>query len=94
MTIEELEQVTRDCIMNIYKKAYTGKISIEKLDPYGYCIKLGMDTPDQPLVIYAELKDKEFLKFLKAELQSRRFNFVYFGKLSLTYPQLSCNEAG
>jgi hypothetical protein len=38
MTIIELEQVIRDYILDIYKKEYTGKIYIKKLDPVGYSI--------------------------------------------------------
>lgn len=85
MTIVELEQVIQDYILDIYHKKYIGKIGIQKLDPIGYSIKFGMDTPEKPLTIYAELEDKAFLKFLKLELKARRFNLVYFGKLQLTY---------
>ena len=54
---------------------------IEKLNPMGYCIKLGMDHDHQPMVIYAELEDDKFLKFIRQELKNRRFNLVYYGKL-------------
>ena len=38
MTTIELEQVIRDYILDIYKKEYTGKIYVKKLDPVGYYI--------------------------------------------------------
>ncbi len=86
MTIQALEQVILDYLMDIYHRKYIGKIDIKKLDPIGYCVKLGMQTPDQPITIYAELEDDEFLKFLKQDLKDRRFNLVYFGELQLKYP--------
>lgn len=90
MTEPELEQVIREYLTDIYKAEYIGKIKIEKLIPYGYQISLGMNTPECPDIIYAELKDKEFLKFLKEELKHRRFNTIFYGKLFKTMP-LECN---
>lgn len=100
MTIPDLEQVIQDYLMDIYHRKYIGKIDIKKLDPIGYCIKLGMQTPNQPITIYAELEDDKFLKFLKQDLKDRRFNLIYFGELQLRYPadcwprsrKCSCND--
>lgn len=86
MSTQELEQVTLDYLKAIYNRPYIGKIRVEKLNPIGYCIRLGMDTPLQPITIYAELEDKAFLQFLKRDLKDRRFNLRYFGELTLTYP--------
>lgn len=86
MTTTELEQVIRDYIRDIYKKEYIGKIKIEALDSTGYCVKLGMDTPEQPITIYAELDDEAFLKFIKKELRSRNFHLVEYGELNKLYP--------
>lgn len=86
MTIQDLEQVIQEYILDIYNKKYIGKIKIQKLEPIGYCIKLGMDNPYQPITIYGELDDDQFLKFLRKELKDRRFNLVYYGKLSLINP--------
>lgn len=102
MTTTELEQVIRGYILDIYKKEYTGKISIQKLDPVGYCVHLGMSVPEKPLVIYAELEDQKFLKFLRKELVDKRFNLVYYGRLQLTHPydcypinkSCNCNDKG
>ena len=89
-TLEELEQVIRDTIMDIYHKEYTGKISVQKL-PVGYCIKLGMNTPDQPITIYAELEGRKFLEFLRQEIKDRRFNLVFYGSVNLREPT-ECQE--
>ena len=102
MTVQDLEQVIQEYILDIYKKKYTGKIEIQKLNPIGYSIKLGMDTPNKPVTIYGELEDKAFLKFLKQELKDRRLNLIYYGKLQLTYPydfnprntSCSCHDKG
>ena len=102
MTVQDLEQVIQEYILDIYHKKYTGKLEVHKLDPIGYCIKLGMDNPLQPITIYAEMEDKKFLKFLRQELKDKRFNLLYYGKLTLTYPYdcnpistaCNCNDKG
>ena len=100
MTTIELEQVIQDYFLNIYGKRYTGKLSIQKLDPVGYCIRFGMDRPNRPTVIYAELEDKEFLKLLKQQIKDMRINLMYYGLLKLTYHtnchpvNISCRDKG
>lgn len=86
MTAQDLEQVIHEYIRDIYKKEYIGKIHIQKLNPIGYSIKLGMDVPEKPTTIYAELEDKAFLKFLRQEIKDRLYHLVYYGKLNLFYP--------
>lgn len=86
MTTTELDQVIHDYILDIYHKQYIGKLEITKLNPVGYSIKFGLDRPNKPMTIYAELEDDKFLKFLKQELRNRRFNLIYYGELKLTYP--------
>ena len=90
MTTQDLEQVIQEYFLDIYHKKYIGKLDIKRLNPVGYCVKLGMDNVYQPITIYAELEDSAFLKFLKQELKDRRFNLVYWGKLQLREPY-DCN---
>lgn len=85
MTPTKLEQVIREYIMDIYKKQYTGKIKIKELNP-GYCIYLDIGHQYHPLVIYAELNDVDFLKFLKEDLKTRNFHFSHYAELNLVYP--------
>lgn len=85
MTTLELEQVIREYFLDIYKKEYIGKITIDKL-PIGYKVSLGLATPEKPMVIYAELPDDKFLKFFRQELRTKRFNLVYYGELNKVYP--------
>lgn len=102
MSNSELEQVIREYFLDIYKAEYTGKIWIEKLEPYGYQVKLGMQTPESPLIIYAELKDKDFLKFIRQEIKERNLIKVYYSTLKKEMPPecnnvnraCSCNDKG
>lgn len=77
---------------------YKGSLEVERLDPVGYCVRLGMDTPNQPVMICAELGDKEFLKFIRQELLNRRLGHVYYGRLDLIQPydcpRTSCHDKG
>lgn len=93
MTTGELEQAIRDYIMDIYHKEYVGKIKIEKLKPVGYYIELNMNVDYHPIIIYAELNDNAFLKFLKEDLKARRFNLVSYGQLKkeYNYNPVSCD---
>lgn len=45
-----------------------------------------MNTPDQPITIYAELEGKNFLDFLRQEIKDRRFNLVFYGSVKLQEP--------
>ena len=69
---------------NIYHKEYEGKIDIQKLDPIGYSVKIGLGMP--PITMYAELDDEQFLKFIKEELRTKRLGHIFYGKLYLQYP--------
>lgn len=100
MTEQELEQVIHEYLLDIYNAKYIGKLKVEKLTPCGYQISLGMNTPEHPQIIYAELPDKEFLKFLKEELKSRNLTSVFYGKVTKIMPpecsiinkSCSCND--
>lgn len=94
MTIQELEQVIQEYFLSIYKKKYLGKLEIKKLSPVGYCIKFGMDRPTQPSIIYAELDDCNFLKYLKQQIKDMRLNLIYYGELSLINPHQNEYEKG
>ena len=91
MTTQELEQVILEYIQEITNTEYVGKIDIKKLEPIGYCVKLGLSVPERPLTIYAELEDDEFLDFIKKDLQSRNFPARFYGQLNLVYPE-ECGE--
>lgn len=84
MTEQELEQAILEQFRDIYKAEYLGKLKVRKLHPCGYEVQLGMNTPECPDIIYAELEDRKFLEFIKNELKHRRFNTIFYGKLNKT----------
>lgn len=79
---------------------YKGSLEVTKLDPVGYCIKLGMDTPDQPVLICVELEGEKLLKYIRQELIDRRLGNKYYGKLELVQPydcrpaRTACDDKG
>lgn len=89
MTEQELEQVIHEYLLDIYDAYYIGKLKVKKL-PVGYEVRLGMNTPECPYIIYAELEDEKFLKFLREELRNRKLDMVFYGKLFKTMPP-ECN---
>lgn len=102
MNIQELEQVIREKFIELYDSVYIGKMWITKLNPIGYEIKLGLNTPECPRIIYAELEDDKFLEFLTKEIKDMKLNAVFYGKLFKTaHPECtiiskscSCNDKG
>lgn len=91
MSEQELEQVILDKLRAIYNAEYIGKLKVRKLDPIGYEIRLGMNTPECPDIIYAELEDQDFLNFLDEELKHRRINTILYSTLLKTMPP-ECNS--
>lgn len=74
---------------DIYKAEYIGKIRIEDLDPVGYKVSFYLDNSEYPLVIIADLPDKEFLPFIREELRSRKLvKTKYFSTTKLPSEQL------
>lgn len=55
---------------------FIGEIKIEDLNPIGYKVSLNLDRSENPLVLIADLPDKEFLDFIKEEIRSRKLHKV------------------
>lgn len=86
MTHTELKQAILDYICELYKRKFIGDIKIENLDPVGYKVSFNFDRSEMPLVIIADLPDKEFLQFIKEELRKRKLHRVkYFGAIKLQH---------
>ena len=92
MTPQELEQVIRESITDIYKATYIGKLWVHKIKTGGWKVQFGLHTPDFPLTIYADLDDDKFIKFIKDELRSRRLGSIYFSELNKVYPYNTTNH--
>lgn len=90
MTTQDLEQVIRDCLRNIYNADYIGKLEVKKY-PEGFLINLGLGTPEAPHSIYTELKGEKLIKFLKKEFRDMQINPYNFGYIQLT-DFSSCNN--
>lgn len=90
MKIQELEQVIRQLLMDIYKAEYIGKLKVEKIGK-GYSIKLGLLTPEAPYHIYAELEGESLIKFIKQQLIDRKLTPEFFQKVQTTYIS-HCNK--
>ena len=76
MTHTDLKQAILDCIRQLYKMEFIGEIKIEDLQPIGYKVSLNLDRSENPLVLIADLPDKEFLDFIKEEIRSRKLHKV------------------
>ena len=50
MTSQELEAAILECIRDIYKADYVGKLSLEEVE-FGWLIKFGMITPEAPITL-------------------------------------------
>lgn len=90
MLIQDLEQATLDFIRTIFNVEYTGKIKVSKIDPIGYEVVLYPQGELVPMVIYGELDDTSFLKYLKQELRTKNFHLSTYGQLNKREPVI-CN---
>ena len=94
MTTEEIKNKILDIVKEVYHYQgdtwiYNGKLDIKELTPVGYIARFGMNNVDKPIVISAELPEEQFLKFMKEELRSRRFNTIKWFIGTKTYPDNS-----
>ena len=76
MTEQELEQVIQGYLLDIYKAKYIGKLKVKKLLPFGYQVSLGMNTPECPYIIYAEL----YIRLSKRNCIKRRIRYAKFNR--------------
>lgn len=89
MTIQELDRVIRENIAVMFNRKYNGLLKIEKLEPMGYSIKFGFNTPEAPQVICGMLPDEEFLIMLKKELQHFKPLFGDYFRIQNYYPVIN-----
>lgn len=91
MTIAEIEQAILDTVVDVYHKRYVGKLKVERLQPVGLQVTFGMNNEDKPIVVAAELKDIDFLKFLRQELRDRHWHTSQYFIGVKTYPD-NCSQ--
>lgn len=97
MLIQDIEQATRDLIQKFSNYNYVGPIQVNKLNPIGYEVILYPQGQYVPMVFYAELDDKNFLKYLQKEIRAKSFHLSQYGILNKREPNTcypinkSCN---
>lgn len=99
MTLQELEQAIRDMLLSIYKKLYTGRLSVKETfytfpgsDPehIGYVLKLGLNKDEKPLAIAYECDTpEEFLKYIEKELKERSLTRTKYMTAIQIYPNIN-----
>ena len=86
MQIQDIEQATLEFIKDFYKKEYTGKIEVKKLEPKGYSVTLFLQGRYVPTTFYAELDDDKFLKYLREEIRNKKYHLQWYGELNKREP--------
>lgn len=79
------EQQILDLFEKVYCKKYIGKLKIEELE-HGFRVTLGMGCPERPIVISADLPEKDFLSFFEQELHERHLNTSNYFVGERVYP--------
>lgn len=76
-THQDMDEAIRLAIRDIYKAEYNKQLRVEKLE-HGWKVILGMNHPEHPIIIMADLPDCKFLKFFKQELHNRHLDYIQF----------------
>ena len=76
--MEELKQTLICIIEEVYQKQYIGKLQVERLNPVGLVVKLGLNVDEKPIVIAADLEDDKFLDFFRKEVREKRLDEIKF----------------
>lgn len=85
MTSQELEVAIRECIRDIFKADYVGKLKATEFEQ-GWLITFGMITPEAPITLSIPFKDMDkILKFIKKDFQDRNIRADDFGYIQMTY---------
>lgn len=86
MTIPEIEQAILDTVKKVYCKEYIGTLRIERLQPQGLSVRLGMNVDDKPIYIAAQCDDETFIKYFEQELLDRDWDTIHFYLGTRTMP--------
>lgn len=89
--MEELKQKLIQIIQEVYRKIYIGKLQVERLNPVGLVVKLGLNIDEKPITIAADLEDEPFLDFFRREVREKRLNETkyFIGDQLLPYDECS-----
>lgn len=73
-----LDGEIRKAIKEVYHKEYNKQLRIKHIKPIGWKVILGMNHPEHPIIISAELPDDKFIKFFKQELHDRHLDYIEY----------------
>lgn len=85
--IDNIKQEILTYIQKYYKKQYIGELNITRIKPNGYKVVFGLNVPERPLTIMAQLNMCDFIKFMQQEIKDRRLDFVKFFTGVQNYPE-------
>ena len=86
MTLAEIRQSILNTFTEVYNVKYVGSLEVERIEPIGLTVRLGIMNDLKPMYISAELDDVQFLKYFKKELYDRNLDMVEFFKGVKNYP--------
>lgn len=75
---DRFAQAIRETIFKAYGKCYVGHLRIHRLADGCIDVVLGLDGPDKPLHISAQLDEERFLEYFENELRKRRLTSTKF----------------
>lgn len=75
---DKFAQAILETIFKVYGKCYVGLLNIHRLPGGAIDLVLGLNDPDHPLHICAQLDDDKFLEYLEKELHGRRLTDTKF----------------
>lgn len=78
--IDNIKQEILTYIQKCYKKKYIGELNISCIKPYGYKVVFGLNVPERPLTIMAQLNKSDFINFIQKEIRDRNMDLVKYFK--------------
>lgn len=85
--IDNIKQEILTYIQKYYKKQYIGELNISYIKPYGYKVVFGLNVPERPLTIMAQLNESDFIIFIQKEIKNRNMDFIKYFKGTQNIPE-------
>lgn len=76
--IDNIKNEILSYIQEHYKAQYIGELKITKIEPIGFKVVFGLNAPERPLTIMAQLDTCDFIKFIKKEIKERSMDLVKY----------------
>lgn len=72
-----LENEILEIINEVTGHLYIGRLSVIE-DTDGYTLRLGLNTPNAPTVLYCQGSVEDFKKYIKEEIKKRRYTEIEY----------------